>query len=117
MLVVVTERVEDVRHDADAAFSALCFSLLPSDDGVACGYARVVACVPVGRWDGVAVLIGDTATAPDPVQVRVRESGKAAKAAGSTIEVRRKALPVLLRVDRVTGGVSVVRRIEPPAGG
>lgn len=116
MLVVVTERVLDVRHDVDASLSAVCFSLLPEDVG-GCGYATVVSCTPVGRRDGVAVLLGDTATAPDPVQIRVRETGKTAKAEGSTIEIRRKALPVLLRVDRATGGVSVVRRIDPLTGG
>lgn len=112
MLVVVTERVADVRHDVEAAFAPLCFSLSSDDAGASLGYASVqVVAGGVGRWDGVAVLLGDTATAPDPVQVRVRESGKASQAAGSTIEIRRRALPVLLRVDRATGSVSVVRRI------
>lgn len=117
MLVTITERVSDVRADVDAAHAPLCFSLLPEDDGAGFAYARTVAVAPAGRADGVAVVLGDDAVATDPVVIRVRENKAAGKnAAGpSTIEIRRKALPVLLRVDPATGSAVVVSRLPRTA--
>ncbi len=111
MLISITERMADVRHDVGAAMAPACVSLSPADHGCLFAYARVVSAAPVARWEGVAVVLGDSATAPDPVQIRIRD-GKG-KGPACTLEIRRKALPVLVSVDRVAGTARVVRRIGP----
>lgn len=113
MLIVITERVDDVRHSIDAAHARFVFTLAAEDAGRTLGYANVIPAAPVGRRDGVAVVAGDdhVGIAPDPVRIVVRDQ-KTPDPSGVTLCVRRAALPLLLKVD---GNFAwVLSRILPP---
>src|SRR5689334_5079374 len=102
MLVVIAERIDDVRHDVDAAHAQHVVSLSPDDAGRTCGYATVHVASPTARLGGVAVVAGDHGLlgTPDPVRILVRDAG-GPDPVGATLVLRRVALPLLLRADPV----------------
>ena len=112
MIVAITERVSDLADDVDALHGQLVVSLDPADAerGPSLGYAQLRIANPVARHEGVAVVVGDENRpgVPDPLVILVR-TGKGA--VDATLEVRRKGLPVLVRVDAIAGSAVVLRRI------
>jgi hypothetical protein len=115
MRIVIAETLDDVRLDVDAAHADAIFVL--EDPGKPShGYA-MLRHGPAGRWEGVGVAWEALALAslPDPIRVCVRESG-GADPTQATLCVRRVALPLLLRVDPLTGSAVVLREIRAPDG-
>lgn len=95
--IVITERLADVAHHVGAAQAATCFAL--ADEGRRhLGHAPVVVAAPVGRREGVAVVLGEDALpgVPDPVRILVTEGRGARGMADGLLTIRRSALPVLV---------------------
>ena len=114
MIVAITERVDDLVNDVDAMHGSLIVSLDPADveRGPTLGYARLLLAWPIARHEGVAVVLGEEnrAGVPDPCVILVR-SGRGAIGIPVQLEIRRRALPVLIRVEPISGAAVVLRRI------
>lgn len=118
MLVTICEHLADVASEIDVAHGQIVFSLDPADARRShLGHAVVRVAAPVARIDGIALIVGDEASAPDPLQIRVRsDRGRGPRGGVGGLEVRRTALPLLLVVDPLAHRASVLRRLARPKG-
>lgn len=112
MMITICEHVSDVANEIDAAHGQIVFTLDPADAARAhLGHAIVRVAAPVGRHEGVAVAVGDAAIdgVPDPVRILIRdESGPNPSA---SLVIRRKALPVLVKVESGDSRAWLLRRL------
>jgi hypothetical protein len=113
MMITITEHVADVAQELDAAHGQVVFSLDPADANRShLGHAIVRVAAPVARYEGLAIAVGDAAIVgvPDPVRILIRdESGP--NPVGPSLVIRRKALPVLVKVETSDSRAWVLRRL------
>lgn len=113
--VVVAERLSDVLHDVDATHAQVIF--VREDAGKSShGYAQVRHGLQA-RYGGIAVAWEAAAIdgLPDPILLLVRET-TGPDPTRASLCLRRVGLPVLIKVDALTGEVWLLREILSPSG-
>lgn len=119
MIVTVTEHLADVAHDVDVAHGQVVFTLDPADGARShLGHALVRVAAPVARHEGIALIVGDEALLgiPDPVRILVRSAGSP-DPIGPSLTLRRRALPIVLRVEvGIEARAWPLRRVAKPEG-
>jgi hypothetical protein len=105
MKIIVCEHAEDVRMTIEANYADFVVSLDPADEGFNFGYGRCLVANPVARHEGCAVIAeidGDEAdSVPDPFRFIVRRASYPLEP--SLVQIRRRALPVVITIDSGNG--------------
>ena len=112
MIITIAHHLDDIRDEITAVHGDHVVVLSP-DVTESLGYAKVHTCNPSARFGGVAVVKGVRAMGgvPDPVQIVVAE--RKTCPTGAKLLVRPSQLPVIVRVDSLTGTAVVLRYVSP----